>query len=107
MLVNIAIIFQYSLFQHTNPIPLHILVDFFRIRFSDSVGYAVAGEGAAAFFGFQCSGLTVMSLEYNSCTALPSLRRNLTFASFVFLVETLMNAVTVAIKENNHNLKES
>ena len=39
-----------SLLQHTHQIPLHILVDFFRIRFSDSVGYAVAGEGAAAFF---------------------------------------------------------
>ena len=38
------------LFQHTHQIPLHILIDFFRIRFSDSVGYAVAGEGAAAFF---------------------------------------------------------
>jgi hypothetical protein len=37
--VNIVIIFQYSLFQHTNQIPLHILVDF-----------AVAGEGTAAFF---------------------------------------------------------
>ena len=39
-----------SLLQHTHQIPPHILVDFFRIRFSDSVGYAVAGEGAAAFF---------------------------------------------------------
>ena len=48
--MNIAIIFQYPLLQHTNQIPLHIFVDFFRIRFSDSVGYAVAGEGAAIFF---------------------------------------------------------
>ena len=39
-----------TLLQHTHQIPLHILVDFFRIRFSDFVGYAVAGEGAAAFF---------------------------------------------------------
>ena len=37
------------LLQHTHQIPLHIFVDFFRIRFSDSVGYAIAGEGAAAF----------------------------------------------------------
>lgn len=39
----------------------------------------------------------MMSLEYSSCTALPSLNRNRTFAYFVFLVETLIKAVTVAI----------
>ncbi len=37
-------------FEDLQGITLHILVDFFRIRFSDSVDDADVGEGAAAFF---------------------------------------------------------